>query len=232
MSFSTHLREQADPIFRAIRMHPFVQGIAHQTISREALIHYVRQDVQYLQTYARVYGIALAKAETPEQMRMFYERIGVVLGGELIPHLNLCRAASVDYEALKRTSGLAPTAHHYAQHMQSTAQSGSLGEIVAVLLPCHWTYVDLATHIVAEIQPSEAHTFYDWLTFYASEEMKASLEELIALLDDCADRASEAERARMASAFLASCRLEYAFFDMAYKLETWPDETQTIQQQR
>ncbi|KPV40872.1 thiaminase II [Alicyclobacillus ferrooxydans] len=222
MSFAQSLRQDADPIFEAIYLHPFVQGIAKGQLPPESLIHYVSQDTEYLNTYSKVYGMALSKAQTPDQMRLFYNRIGILLEGELIPHLNLCRVAGVTHdEVMQHPVELAPTAHHYARHMLCVAQQGTLGEIVAVVLPCQWVYVDTARRIIEEFQPTTEHPFYDWISFYASDEMHQGLMELTALLDHLAPGARELDLAMMRSAFLDSSRLEYQFFDMAFTLQKW-----------
>lgn len=229
MSFATSLRHEADAIFESIYHHPFVRGIAQGHLARESLIHYVQQDSQYLSTYCRVYGLALAKSLTHRQMRLFHERIGFLLDGELAPHQNLCRVADVPYETVvQTTTGLAPTAHHYAKHMMSVAQQGTLGEIVAVVLPCHWVYVEVAQRMVDQQPPTASHPFYDWITFYASAHMRAGLHELTTLLDELADDAGDLDHYLMKAAFLDSTRLEYQFFDMAYTLERWiADDPQT-----
>lgn len=224
MSFSNTLRELAEPIFTAIRNHPFVQDIAAERLSRDAILHYVQQDTQYLNTYVKVYGLGIAKAETREQMQLFHQRIDLVLHGELIPHENLCRVAGIEHaDFIKHDLPLSPTAHHYAKHMLSAAQFGTLGEIVAAVLPCHWTYVDLARYIAKEIEIEQHrhHLFYDWITFYASHEMQQGLEELITLLDQCAESASFKEKEQMKAIFIDGCQLETRFFTMAYTQETW-----------
>ncbi|MCL6445592.1 MAG: thiaminase II, partial [Alicyclobacillus sp.] len=93
--FTDTLRSTADPLFQAVRNHPFVVGIATENLRPEQLVHYVRQDFQYLSTYARVYALALAKCASRDDMRMFHERIGFILNEEIHPHLNLCRVAGV-----------------------------------------------------------------------------------------------------------------------------------------
>lgn len=221
-SFSGSLRREADGIFESIYNHPFVQGIAAGNLPSAALIHYVRQDTEYLSTYCKVYGMAIAKSITHQQMRIFHQRITLALSGEIVPHKNFCRVAGVRYEEITaRPTALAPTTHHYARHMLSVAQQGTLGEIVAVLLPCHWVYLDVATRMMDKQKPAPEHPFYDWITFYASAEVREGLTELTEMLDDLAASAGELDRYMMKSAFLDSFRLEYQFFDMAVRLEQW-----------
>lgn len=223
MLFTAAWRCEAEPIFRAIRQHSFVQGIASGALPQQTLIHYVQQDTQYLRIYGKVYGLALAKAQTPQQMRVFYDRLGPLLDGELIPHKNLCRVAGIAYEEVMHESvEQAPTAHHYANHMLSVASLGTLGEILAVLLPCHWVYVDIGKFLMQAVNHSTDHPFYDWMAFYASDGMQAGLDELTEILDHVAMDVGEYERRGMRQAFLDGCRLEYKFFDMAYRVEVWP----------
>ncbi|ELW9008209.1 thiaminase II, partial [Campylobacter upsaliensis] len=58
MSFSQELRKQAEPIFQAIFEHPFVQGIGKGDLKKEQLIHYVKQDFEYLNAFMKIYGLA------------------------------------------------------------------------------------------------------------------------------------------------------------------------------
>lgn len=222
MSFSSQLRRRADPIFRATLAHPFVQGIAKQTIAPDALIHYVSQDIQYLETYARVYGMAIAKSPNRHFMELFHRRIELILHSELTAHLTMCKVAGVDYATLYDERKMAPTAQHYASHMLSTANMGRLGEIIAVILPCHWIYVDIAKSLQKEVEKIPSHLFYDWITFYANNDMASGLLELINALDVLAQGASLQDLRRMEDVFLISCQMEYKFFDMAYRLEDWP----------
>lgn len=222
MSFSEQLRVDAHEIFEAIKRHPFITGIAESTLTSAQLSHYVQQDYQYLTTYVRLYGLALAKCSNRHEMRDLHARIGFVLNEEVHPHLNFCRVANVSYESLQGEAvRLAPTAHHYAQHMLAVAGGGTLGEIIAALLPCHWTYVEIAQYLDDCVHPTATHPFYEWISFYNSDSMKTGLVDLRAWLDTYATDAGCAEKARMRSAFVDSCHLELRFFEMAYTVERW-----------
>jgi thiaminase (transcriptional activator TenA) len=219
--FSDQLRSLADPLFTTVKSHPFVVGIADESLERAQLIHYVQQDFQYLNSYIHVYGLGISKCVSREDMRKFHDRIGFVLDDELHAHQNLCDVAGVDYRDLQKNCTLAPSAHHYAAHMVSVAQSGTLGDILAALLPCHWMYVEIADDIMKRVQPQPNHVFYPWISFYQSEEMKESLHELREWLDANADDVGPRAKERMEQAFMVSCQMECRFFDMAYNLEKW-----------
>ncbi len=220
MSFTQTLRQEAGGIFQAIFDHPFVKGIAEGNLEREQLIHYVKQDFEYLNAYMRIYGIAISKSTSREEIAAFNEQISFILHSEVHPHQNFCAVAGVTYEELQGYP-LAPSAHHYIRHMLTVAHEGSLGEIMAVLLPCPWTYLEIGRRLLNEVKPDASHPFFDWISFYGNrgEDATAKFRDRV---DAWAERATAAERERMREHFMLSCQLEYLFWDMAYKQEEWP----------
>lgn len=221
MRFTDELRRIADPVFEAIIQHPFVQGIGRGELDKEQLIHYVKQDFEYLNVFMRIYGLGISKCQNREDIAFFHEKIGFILDSETHPHHNFCRVAGVTYEELQGDP-LAPTATHYTRHMLAVAHGGTLGELLAVLLPCPWVYFEVGLRLIEQYRPDKDHPFYEWIMFYGDQPMVPRVESFRNRLDRCAENASKEEKARMIDHFVKSCQLEYLFFDMAYKLEDWP----------
>ena len=221
MRFSKHLRQQADPIFEAIFAHPFVRGIASGDLTSEQLAHYVRQDFQYLNVFCQIYGLAIAKSSTREDMAFFHQRMGFVLNSETHPHHNFADVAGYKLEDLAHAD-LLPTSRNYTRHMLHVAHGGSLGELLAVLLPCPLTYWEIGLKLQQEVKPDASHPFKPWIDFYAAHGSEEISESFLGRLDAYAEQSHAAEKARMADHFLTSCRMEYMFWDMAYNLESWP----------
>jgi len=223
VSFTSKLREQNDALFEAIYNHPFVVGIRTGKLSNAQLIHYVQQDFLYLDAYIRLYGVALSKCQTREEMAFFHQGVGFILDDEVQPHHNFCRVAGVTLEQIQ-TDRLAPTARHYINHMLMTAQSGTLTDLYAAMLPCPWTYEFIAKRIMAENPPADDHPFAEWIHFYANTTTPSYTESLCAKLDAIAAAMSPSELDKLREVFEISCRMEYRFWDMAYRLENWSEE--------
>ncbi|WP_077624100.1 thiaminase II [Sediminibacillus massiliensis] len=221
MTFTDDLRKRADNIYEGIFHHPFIKGIAEGNIPKEALIHYVKADYEYLSAFNRVYGIAISKCAEREDMSFFQEQIGFVLNSEIHPHENFCEVAGVDYDDLQGNP-LPPTADHYVSHMMKTAMGGSIGELLAALLPCPWTYLEIGQYIMENHHPQASHPFHEWITFYAQGEIRGVTAEIRRKLDRWAETASSTDKEKAATAFIKSCQLEYKFWDMAYEEEEWP----------
>lgn len=220
MSFSEQLREKTNYIFDACYNHPFIQGIAKGEVEKEQLIHYVKQDYEYLNAMIQTKAYGMAKCTSREDMEMFNTSIGFILNSEIHPHRNLCEVAGVQYEELQGFP-LAPTALHYISHMLNVSQAGTLGEAIAVSLPCPWIYLYVGERIMREYKPDQNHPFYEWISFYGAQE-EPRMNAYLKKLDVLAEQASQEEKERMQKHFVLSCELEYMFFDMAYKLEDWP----------
>lgn len=220
MSFTQELRKEAAPLFEEIYRHPFIQELKQESLGKEALIHYVKQDYEYLNAMIQTRALTMAKCTDRKEMALLNEGISFILSDETHPHHNFCKAAGVKYEEL-HGEPLAPAAHHYSQLMLQTAASGTLGEALAVALPCPWVYLDTGKRLYQEIDGNEQHTFYPWIAFYGAQEEPRIIKTL-QWLDEIAEQSTIAERENMRSLFMTGCRMEYMFFDMAYTRQEWP----------
>lgn len=220
MSFSQMLRKEADHLFEACYNHPFVQGIANGELEKEQLIHYVKQDFEYLNAMIQSRALGMAKCTNRDDMEMFNTSIGFILNSEIHPHNNFCQVADVTYDTLQGYP-LAPTAVNYTRHMLHVSQNGSLAETIAVTLPCPWVYLDIAKRIIENFKPEPSHPFYEWIMFYGGQ-TEPRMNVYLERLDQLAEKATEEEKLKMKEHFMLSCQFEYMFFDMAYKVEQWP----------
>lgn len=222
LSLSAELRKEAEPLFQRIYQHPFVQGIKNGKLLPEQLIHYVQQDHQYLSTFVRIYALGITKSQTREEMAFFHENIHFVLFSETHPHRNLCQVAGVDFEQLDKDVPLAPSARNYMNHMLVSAQSHTLADLYAAILPCPWTYIYIAEQMVKEINLSKEHPFYDWIHFYTTEAITGINRDLCQRLDQLASELTASDHKRIMETFFISCDHEYRFWEMAYTLEQFP----------
>lgn len=221
MTFTETLREENQDVYQAIFNHSFVQGIGKGSVPNEALAHYIKADYEYLNAFMYIYGIAISKSNNRQDISFFNNQIDFVLNSEIHPHNNFCEQIGVGYEELQGYP-LPPTADHYVKHMMYHAHMGSLGEIIAALLPCPWTYLEIGQELMKSYQPTEDHPFYPWISFYANNDVAETTLKMRDMLDKLAANAGSAELEKIKSAFRKSCQLELSFWEMAYTCEVWP----------
>ncbi|GEM_PF-2110818 len=84
-------------------------------------------------------------------------------------------------------------------------------------------YEAIITHpFNQELQAKPGNPYQPWIETYSDAAFEASVARAIALTDEAAGRESETVRAEMERAFVQSTRCEWAFWDAAYRLESWP----------
>jgi thiaminase/transcriptional activator TenA len=136
-------------------------------------------------------------------------------------HRGYAAKFGIGEEALARVAA-APTTYAYTRHLLATAYAGTLPEIAAALLPCQWGYGEIGKALATAGAPPTAPLYAEWIQMYAGEEYHTLVEGLIASFDALADQESTHGRERLADIFLTSSRYEWSFWEMAWRMETWP----------
>lgn len=214
-SFSEQLKSAAQPLWRQIFSHPFLREIRDGTLPAAKFRYYLAQDYLYLEGFARTVAMALAKAPDAGTLEELSRRVLTPVERPL--HQQLLAAAGVSIDDIHRV-GRSPTNAAYVNHMMVTAARYGLGPTAAALLPCPWTYHELKT----EVGPSEHPLYSQWTGFYVAGFLQDSVNAWRGFVDAAAAQAGPPELAAMRDAFLTSSRYEYMFWDMAYRMESWP----------
>ena len=221
MGFSDELREMGKGIWDAILTQPFVAELGGGSLPPEKYLYYIKQDYVYLLDFSRCLGLAVSKAQRPEDMHTLADLTNGCLGYELnilTAHLQELGLTTEEIGSIE----MAPTNHAYTRHMLHVAYSGSVGENLAALLPCMWTYQLIGEKLWAERAEEIPRHYQEWIEGYRSPDYVALVDKYRSMLDACGDEAGSSERSLMGRHFMTSSRYEYMFWDMAYRMEKWP----------
>lgn len=217
--FTDELRQSAAPIWEADLEHPFVCGIADGTLPREKFKFYLVQDYLFLLDYSRVFAHGVIKAPDEATMALFSQLLNETLNTEMDLHRGYCEKFGVSASEMEQAP-VAPTTHAYTRHLLNVAQSGTLADIIAGVLPCQWGYAEIGTTL-AQRGGSPEQLYQEWIEMYASEEFLALGKWLRNLLNELTAESSSAEKGRLKRHFLFSSRYEYLFWEMAWTQEAW-----------
>ncbi|HSF09759.1 MAG TPA: thiaminase II [Nitrospirales bacterium] len=221
MTFSEQLRNRAAPIWAAQLQHPFVVALGKGTLPAKKFQYYILQDARYLEELARVFALGSAKATDGDTALRFAKLVEDTITVERGLHESYGKQWALSPKDMRSTP-LSPTNYAYCRHMRSVAQTGTLGEITVVALPCAWVYCEVGHHLLKKATPKFSHPYYEWLQLYGSPEFAEVTRWLREVVDRCAKTAGRAEKARMEEAFLISSQYEWMFWDMAWREEKWP----------
>jgi thiaminase/transcriptional activator TenA len=221
MGYAQQLQVRYAPIFARVLDHPFVRGIGDGTLPLDRFRFYIEQDYLFLIEYSRMLALAVAKGRALPVMGQFAELLHATLNVEMGLHRGYAARFGISEEALARVAA-APTTYAYTRHLLATAYAGSLPEIAAALLPCQWGYGEIGKALTTAGVPPNAPLYAEWIQMYAGEEYHTLVDGLIATFDALADQESDHGRERLAETFLTSSRYEWSFWEMAWRMETWP----------
>ena len=103
MKTTERLLAAAKDIWAAYNEHPFVLGIQNGTLAREKFKYYIIQDYLYLEEYAKVFALGIAKAKSPETIQLFSKYVTLLTEGEMDIHRGYMGKFAVSREELEAT---------------------------------------------------------------------------------------------------------------------------------
>lgn len=217
--FSRLLRRRGESIWRAIYGHPFLRELHAGTLSMERFSYFIFQDYLYLLDFAQVLCHGGAKSPNLRTLEIFARHALIAVEVERSFHASFGRTIGFSAKQLDRLPK-GPITEAYTRHLQAVAGDGSLGDIVAAILPCYWIYGEVGKKLYKG-RPGKPKVYREWIETYASEEYWKPLREQVRLMDDLGGSAGRSAKRLMVSHFLLSSRYEYLFWDQAYNLEKW-----------
>src|SRR5215210_7670020 len=110
--FSEYLRRVAERIWAAQHAHPFVRGIGDGTLDLDRFAFWVRQDYLFLIEYARLFGLAAARAPDLTTMARFADLLQATVRTEMDLHRGYAARFGIGLEELEREP-MAPTTRGY-----------------------------------------------------------------------------------------------------------------------
>ena len=201
--FSETAWKEIGPIYQAIREHPFNVRLEAGTLSPKVFDYYLNQDSLYLSEFAKVLSVLANKLDKSADIKRVLQ--------------SAIHCLEEEKKEVPKGLTLAPAAFSYTNYLLATAAYKSREELVAALLPCFWIYLRLAQGMKLE----KGNPYQSWIDTYRSQKYQESVEGMIRLTNELAERSSVEERTRMLAAFVTASRLEWYFWEGAYGMETW-----------
>lgn len=215
MKTTDRLLEATKEIWRDYNEHPFVKGIEDGTLDKEKFRYYIIQDYLYLEEYAKVFAIGVAKAKCIETAQLFSKYIAV-MNGELDIHNGYMGLFKVSEEEMKKTARSLDNLS-YTSYMIRVAYEEGEAEILAAILSCAYSYEVIAKNMVKNNPSSIDDEFYGtWIKGYASKEYKEGNTILIDTLDRLTQNYTKEQVQHLVDIFVACSRYELAFWEMSW----------------
>ena len=105
----------------------------------------------------------------------------------------------------------------YTSYLRRISASGTFSEIISVMAPCPWTYLEIAQQL-SKI-PIQNDAYKNWVRFYSSNESRTQVDEIKQILNILSKNENEKSKKVMNNRFGNACKYEYLFWEMAYSFK-------------
>jgi len=202
------------PVFDRITAHPFLTALMDGSLEREKFLFYLNQDALYLDDFGKTLAGLAVKSTRREHVEDFLSFAADTIKVERDLHKSFLG----QLDARTRPS---PSCLLYTSYMHRQLSLAPLEVIVATVLPCFWIYQAVGDFILAGGRKA-GNPYQDWIDTYGGEEYGQAVRRAIAIADELAESATLALRAEMTEAFVLCTKMEWMFWDSAWRLEDWP----------
>lgn len=100
MTFSTEIKEAAQPIIEEIYNDGFIQDLLKGDLDAQAVRQYLRADASYLKEFTNLYALLIPKAPSMKDVKFLVEQIEFMLDGEVEAHEILADYINEPYEEI------------------------------------------------------------------------------------------------------------------------------------
>jgi thiaminase (transcriptional activator TenA) len=211
---SSDLRERGRPVWMAAISHPMVKQIGDGTLPYPTFRRYFEQNVLYLGDYARSIGLIAGKAPDWSAADVLSRFLRQIVGTEIPANIAFLRRLGGSPDVAGGTGAMSPLTYAYTRHLLFTCAQGSCAEGLAAVLPCQWSYGDLARPLMNS--PPADPVYADWIAMFGNDGYGSLVDETTALLDRLADPADGGTVRALSRVFDVSVSYEVQFWDMAY----------------
>jgi thiaminase (transcriptional activator TenA) len=223
-AFSGRLRARCDRIWAGLHAHPFLGELARGTLPLDRFRFFIEQDLLFLPAFARCMAMGAAKSASDADLEFFTRQLDGVIRLEIPSNRRLLdQVISLGAQERGGARGMAPANVAYTSFLLATAAAGGPLEITTAILPCSWSYIEIAAELKDQI--ADHPVYSDWVAFYLQDEEAELVRNMRETFDEMTrdGTVSDEKREQLAGIFMMSSRLEGRFWEMAYTLDQWPD---------
>lgn len=197
--------------------HKFTKELAANTIDRKVLKKYLVQDHRFLDAFVILLASMISNARTLEDRIPGCQFLAIITGKENT-YFERCFEKLGDGCGTKEERDLIPNdpcTDGFLKLMKDVAANGILGEMLAVLVVCEWSYLSWG-QLVLDSTVRDDFVTYEWVDLHSGEFFEGVIQYLRGLLDKEAELLSEEGLKKCEARFLQAIDLEEQFFENAY----------------
>jgi thiaminase/transcriptional activator TenA len=225
-SFCNELKAAAGPQWDRVVNHKFTDELAAGSIDHDVLRRYLVQDHRFLDAFVCLLATIVAKARCLQDRIKGCEFLALITGKENTYFERSFKALGVSVE--DRTTILdADCTTAFCKLMRDATAGGSLGEMLAVIVVCEWSYLCWGQRVLENTvrgkddDDETSFCTYEWVDLHSGDYFNSVIKYLCGLLDKegrlLSEDNDEAGLQACRQRFLQTVQCEEDFFDHAYE---------------
>lgn len=216
MSWSKIAWQASSSIYEQITSMPFIRELLMGTLAEEKFSFYIAQDSLYLANFGKALSLIAARVHRTDHALEFMRFAEGAIVVEQALHAGYFQKLGIPASV-----PISPACQHYTRYILSQTALEQVEIAMAAVLPCFWIYKEVGDYIYTQPM-QENNPYQEWINTYAGEEFEAIVLRAIRICDEVAESCTHPQRLAMTEAFVTASRLEWMFWDSAWRLEKWP----------
>jgi thiaminase/transcriptional activator TenA len=212
MTLSEKLKKDADSIWESIYVHPFVKELFEGTLPEQKFRLYILQDYHYLVASIRNFSLLASKAENVKTMKALIDLACIESMGELRAYENLLKTMDLTIDRAQNEENI-QEAVSYISFLLSTSSLKSPEEGITAVLPCYWSYAEIAKFHETKLASNRNKLYREWASYYFQEDYLNLVNKIKRLVDQIRE---EFPYNKLRYVFTASSKYEYMFWNAVY----------------
>jgi thiaminase/transcriptional activator TenA len=233
ITFADVLKQYSIKTWQKILNHRFIIELSKDILPVSKFLFYLKQDYYFLEEFSKFLQSAIQKTTNKkmkewldslymstvnfemEMQRQMLSSLEVLSSSSSPPPNSLPTYAATTVHNIIIPSKITLNYTSYLKHISST---GTFSEMVSVMAPCPWTYLEIAQQL-SKI-PIQNEVYSNWVQFYSSNESCKQVDEIKQILNVLSQNENENEKSKdiMKNHFINACKYEFVFWEMAYNL--------------
>ncbi|MBN1635525.1 MAG: TenA family protein [Deltaproteobacteria bacterium] len=218
MKITDRLRRDADYIWRRIFEHPFVVELYSGILPMDKFIPYILEDYNYLIGAIRNFSIMVSRAESVDVMKELVEIVRLEAESEVKGYGEFLVSLGYSLEDAAQIEP-GPMNVAYENFLLITSSFKTVAEALAAVLPCFWSYHEIAVFYQERLPSNPNQVYVDWASVYVSDEYVTLLNKLKGLVDSLGQNF---DYQKLKEVFIQGSRYEYMYWDAVYNRDGWP----------
>jgi thiaminase/transcriptional activator TenA len=218
MKTADRLRIDADPLWKQIMEHPFVTELYRGELSPDKFRFYILQDYHYLITAMKNFGVIASRADSVEELREVAEILHLEATSEFEGYSSFLGRLGHTVKEAAETEPI-PASVSYGSFLISTSSTRPFAESITSVLPCFWSYAEIAAHHRTALESNQNDLYRGWAQVYSTGDYLSLVEKIKSLVNKAGE---EYPYQKLKRVFSTASKYEYMFWEAVYRIEEWP----------